>query len=239
MQKSLERMQAALREWLIKEGIFNDADFISIDNWRGREENFLDDALLVLVFDSSGLFHMMDAGCDTSEFDDLVESFGFRYELGHAWNMGFYPIEEYDYSLVSGSYAEKLRDPRWIQKARKIKQLAENKCQDCGASAALEAHHCYYLSMKDGYQPWEYPFSAFRALCRACHISREKAEIRMRAYMAKLNQDEMEALMKGFDHACYWFSRSSVTGFLQELGPHKSHLEHAIHTLTEGQIEHD
>lgn len=71
---------------------------------RGRATlRYGNDSLLVLVFDSSTLHTMLNYGGDTMEFDDLVESFGFWYELGHSWNMGFYPIEGYDYSRLSGT----------------------------------------------------------------------------------------------------------------------------------------
>ncbi|WP_424481743.1 hypothetical protein [Pseudomonas mandelii] len=69
-----------------------------IAEWRARGEPYGTVSLLVLVlvlvlvFDSTTLHTMMNFGGDSQEFDDLVESFGFWYGLGHSWNMGFYPI---------------------------------------------------------------------------------------------------------------------------------------------------
>jgi len=115
MSRNLERMRAALTEWMIKEEILGDAFFVNIEAWRDRNEPYGNDSLLVLVFDSSTLHTMLNYGGDTMEFDDLVESFGFWYELGHSWNMGFYPIEGYDYSRLSGTYASKLQDEKVAQ----------------------------------------------------------------------------------------------------------------------------
>jgi hypothetical protein len=142
MTRNIERMRAAITEWLIKEEMLGDALFIDIDEWRARGEIYGTDSLLVLVFDGSTLHSMLNLGCDTEEFDDLIESFGGWYELGHSWNMGFYPIEDYDYSRLKGSYATKLRDPRWAKKAALVKRRAEARCQDCGAEQSLDAHHC-------------------------------------------------------------------------------------------------
>lgn len=184
MSRNLERMRAAITEWMIKEEILGDAFFVDIEAWRARNEPYGNDSLLVLVFDSSTLHTMLNYGGDTMEFDDLVESFGFWYELGHSWNMGFYPIEGYDYSRLSGTYASKLQDERWRKKAATVKKRAGHQCQDCGATKPLDAHHCYYANMREGFEPWEYPLSALRALCRECHIRRERSEIRLRAFAA-------------------------------------------------------
>ncbi len=121
MSRNLERMRAAITEWMIKEEILGDAFFVDIEAWRARNEPYGNDSLLVLVFDSSTLHTMLNYGGDTMEFDDLVESFGFWYELGHSWNMGFYPIEGYDYSRLSGTYASKLQDERWRKKAATVR----------------------------------------------------------------------------------------------------------------------
>ncbi|MCY1352997.1 hypothetical protein [Pseudomonas aeruginosa] len=132
MSRNLERMRAALTEWMTKEEILGDAFFVDIEAWRVRNEPYGNDSLLVLVFDSSTLHTMLNYGGDTTEFDDLVESFGFWYELGHSWNMGFYPIEGYDYSRLPGTYASKLQDERWRKKAATVKERAGHQCQDCG-----------------------------------------------------------------------------------------------------------
>jgi hypothetical protein len=83
MKANLDRMRSAVQEWLTKEEILGDAHFYSIEEWQARKESYLDDSLMVLTFDGSTLFTMLNYGGDTEEFDDLIHSFGFWYELGH------------------------------------------------------------------------------------------------------------------------------------------------------------
>ncbi|MDU2188411.1 MAG: hypothetical protein E7E45_10685 [Klebsiella pneumoniae] len=92
MLNNIERMKYALTEWAIKEGVFDDATFYTQREWKERGEDFHNDAVMVLVIDGSGLFHLLNYGCDTTEFEDLVESFGFFYEQGYSWSVGFYRL---------------------------------------------------------------------------------------------------------------------------------------------------
>lgn len=239
MQANVSRMRHAVNEWLITQELLGDAQFYTNEEWRVRGEDYHDEALLVLTIDGSSLHTMLNFGGDTSEFDDLVESFGFWYELGHAWSLGFYPAEDYDFSPSTGTYAAKLRDPRWLRKAKAVKERAENLCQDCGAERPLDAHHCYYANMRQGYEPWEYPLSAFRALCRQCHVERERVEIRMRAFMATLTQTDLEALRSSLGHGFYWFQPIAVTEFLAALGPEERHLQAALEKLRTGRTDAD
>lgn len=231
MFANLKRMRAAVQEWLTKEEILGDAHFYSIEEWNAREEPYLGDSLLVLVFDGSTLHTMLNYGGDTEEFDDLIDSFGFWYELGHSWNMGFYAVDEYDYIPIQGTYAQKLRDPRWVRKAELVKKRAEYRCQDCGMEGPLDAHHCYYAAMREGYQPWEYPLSAFRALCRTCHSSRELAEIRMRAFSASLTQTQLDKLREAFKDSSYWFETDAVLEFLSHIGHDNAATDRAVAEL--------
>ncbi|EOC0011591.1 HNH endonuclease [Cronobacter turicensis] len=212
MLKNLNRMKHALTEWAIKEGMLDDAQFISQKEWHERHEVLHEDALLVMVIDGSGLYSLFNTGCDLTEFEDLVESFGFCYEQGYAWSIGFYPIENYDYRRLSGTYASKLQDQRWQRKAALVKKEAGYICQDCGAKGSLEAHHCYYAIMSQGFEPWEYPLSAFRALCHTCHETRPVPEIRIRAFLARLSQSQLTGLIDGLDNG---FNRFEVDSFIQ------------------------
>jgi hypothetical protein len=193
IRANLARLKTALYEWLVKEDILGDAKFYTIEQWHQRGEEFLNGALLILVFDGSTLHTILNFGGDTDEFDDLIDSFGFYYEFGHSWNLGIYPCEDYNYSRLLGPYTDKLKDPRWQKKAEVVKQRANKTCQDCGATTRLEAHHCYYTSMREGYEPWEYPLSALRVLCRECHVQRERSEIRMRAFAASMSHQQLGA----------------------------------------------
>lgn len=241
MQENLRRMENAVTEWMTKAEIIGDAEFYSADAWKERKEKYPANPCLVLVFDSSPLYTLLNYGGDLEEFDDLIQSFGFYYILGEAWNMGFYPLEGYDFTPSTGSYSNKLLDPRWQRKASIVKERAANKCQDCEKPGKLEAHHCYYLSMREKYEPWEYPLSAFRALCPDCHASREKAEIRMRAFMADMTQTQMDTLRDGINSASYWFKRDAVLEFISKLGHsyNNEELLSAVNTLLTGRRDPD
>ncbi|MCP1175628.1 HNH endonuclease [Ralstonia chuxiongensis] len=224
-----------MNEWLITEGLLGDAKFYTGEEWRTRGEQLHDEALLVLMIDGSALHTILNYGGDTSEFDDLIESFGFWYELGYSWSVGFYPAEDYDFSPLQCSYASKLKDQRWQRKAKLIKERAGYSCQDCGATAALDAHHCYYANMRHGFEPWEYPLGAFRALCRTCHEARERAEIRMRAFMASLTKTEMDSIRDALGHAFYWYQPGAVSAFLSALGPEERHILGGVDHLRLGR----
>jgi len=231
MLKNLERLKNALTEWSIKEGLFHDAHFYTQIEWNERGEDLHTDALMVLVIDGSGLYHLLNAGCDTSEFDDLIESFGFMYEQGYAWSVGFFPLEGYDYERLSGTYASKLRDPRWVRKSTLVKEKAGHKCQDCGVPGRLDAHHCYYTTMSQGYEPWEYPLSALRALCRKCHETRPIPEIRMRAFLASLTQTQLTGLIEGLDNGFNRFETDSFIQFLQRATFDEKYMSEALGLL--------
>ncbi len=217
MPRHIQRLKTAIEEWLIRNDLDIDTGFYSIDEWHQRKEDYLNDADLVLVFEG-GLHTLLNYGGDTEEFDNYIESFGYYYEMGHSWNMGFYPIPDYDYSPVIGSYSQKLQDPRWQKKSQLVKTRAGWKCQHCNSTTNLETHHCYYTPMREGNEPWEYPLSALRCLCRLCHEKREKTESRIRAHMAKLRTDQIDKLKEGLDSACYWFEDDAVIELLSKLG---------------------
>lgn len=224
MLNNLERLKVALEEWLICNGLDKDTHFYNIDRWRTRQEEYLNDAELVLVFEGN-LHTILNDGGDTEEFEEYVESFGYYYEQGHSWNMGFYQIPNYDYRQVTGSYSQKLKDERWKKKAKLVKKKAGWKCQDCGSTANLETHHCYYTSIRSGHEPWEYPLSALRCLCQECHQSRAKSESRIRSYLAILTTTQIDSLRSGLDRAFYWFDSDAVIELLSDLG----HSDEKIH----------
>ena len=239
MLNNLARMKHALTEWAIKEGLFDDAIFFTQKEWNGRGEDLHNDALMVLVIDSSGLFNLLNYGCDTTEFEDLVESFGFWYEQGYNWSVGFYPTDNYDYNRLTGTYRSKLRDPRWLRKAKLIKVEAEHRCQDCGADGRLEAHHCYYTTMSWGYEPWEYPLSAFRALCPACHNKRPVPEIRARAFLARLTQSQLTGLLDGLDNSFNRFEADSFIQFMKNATFDKTRMDEVLLLLKKNADNYD
>ncbi|MUK28461.1 hypothetical protein [Aliivibrio fischeri] len=230
MKKNIERLKIALEEWLIRNNLDLDTEFYELNEWKKRDEDWLNDADLILIFEG-GLHTILNYGGDTNEFDDYIASFGYFYEQGHSWNMGFYPIPGYNFEPTKGSYSYKLRDIRWQNKSRLVKEKARWRCQDCGSRERLETHHCYYTNMRLGNEPWEYPLSALRCLCHNCHQLRDKSESRMRAFLARLTTTQIDAIKENLDHAFYWFEEDAVIELLGQLGHCDNQIESHIPKL--------
>ena len=82
--------------------------------------------------------------------------------------------------------------------------------------------------MSLGYEPWEYPLSAFRALCSTCHITRPIPEIRARAFLARLNQSQLSRLLDGLDNGFNRFEADSFIEFMRKANFHKKHMDEAL-----------
>jgi hypothetical protein len=94
--QSIERLRRSVHEWLVEHELDGDTAFYTPEEWRAREEPYLADSALVLVFEGE-LYRVMNghhADCSKlyDEFEQFVRGFGYFFELGHAWNMGFYPL---------------------------------------------------------------------------------------------------------------------------------------------------
>lgn len=217
---NIDKLRKALDGWLARNELDGDLHFFTPEEWKARKGRYLDGAHLMIVFEG-GLCSMMNGFICApglhSEFLDLVNSFGYWYERGEYWSMGFYPTEGYDYTPLKCGYAAKLTDPRWTAKRDFIKERAGRRCEDCGkASSSLEVHHCYYIY---GFEPWEYPYDALRSLCRECHVKRPREEFRVRGMAARLKTNELLRIRESLQHAFYWFDMAGVLDFLRKLGP--------------------
>ena len=98
MADSLEPFRTTLREWLERNALDHDSEFYTADEWRVRGETLLLDAQLVLVTEG-GLNFRLNYNFDhpkIEELDDLCGSFGYWFELGHSWSVGFYRDDEAD-----------------------------------------------------------------------------------------------------------------------------------------------
>jgi len=115
MQKFID----LLTIWLKKNDLGTDSKIYLIEDWRKRGELYHNDAELVIVTES-GLNMMLNYGGPDdlqSEFEDLLESFNYFYEMGHSWNLGLYKIDdEFKMPDKSLSYTEKLKNPLWLKK---------------------------------------------------------------------------------------------------------------------------
>jgi hypothetical protein len=68
------------------------------------------------------------------------------------------------------TYAEKLKDPRWIELRNAVKRRDNNTCVSCGAKdKPLEVHHKSYHG-----EPWDAPMDELDTLCSGCHEAVEQ-----------------------------------------------------------------
>ncbi len=214
--RRLELFKASLSEWLIRNELDTDSGFYSPIEWQSRGEEFLLGAEMILV--TEGGLHFLLNYCDApklDEFFDLCESFGYWFEMGHSWSLGFYSEKDRYPESSNVTYSEKLRDTRWQLKADAVKRLAGFRCQDCGSRKLLQAHHCWY---RYGLEPWQYPLDAFRCLCAACHKRRPEMEHRVRTLMARLSTEELMAVREGLDRLLRVSDRDHAIESLRAIG---------------------
>jgi hypothetical protein len=94
--QSIDELRRGVRDWLVDHELCGDTAFYTRAEWKARKEPFLADSELILAFEGA-LYRVMN-GCDKDsiklydEFQGFVRGFGYFFELGHAWNMGFYPL---------------------------------------------------------------------------------------------------------------------------------------------------
>jgi len=215
LEEKNKKLINAIQLWLKKNDLFTDTTFYSVDDWIKREEDYHNNSEFVIISEG-GLWQILNYGSNDSiyEFEDLVESMGYFYEIGNHWNFGFYK-EEIDHKKTEGTYSMKLRDPRWIKKSKLVKEIANHTCRDCGNKSNLEVHHCFY---QYGREPWEYPFDSLRCLCSTCHKRRGNKEIVLRAKLAEIDFNGLEALEHIISNATYWYKTGNLYEFLSSIG---------------------
>jgi len=64
------------------------------------------------------------------------------------------------------TYAEQLKDPRWLAVRDRIIMRDMNMCRDCHSGDNLHVHHKRYLK---GLYAWEYSERDLITLCVKCH----------------------------------------------------------------------
>jgi hypothetical protein len=94
MKNSIEKLRLAIHEWLIDRELARDTAFYTREQWEAREEPYLAQSELVLVFEGEFYRLINDRHAENvalyEEFQELVRELGYFFEFGHAWNMGFY-----------------------------------------------------------------------------------------------------------------------------------------------------
>ena len=94
------------------------------------------------------------------------------------------------------TYAEMLKDPRWINRAKEIKEWDRESCQLCGSHENLQVHHLYYDKDKE---VWQYGDRALVTLCDKCHEEIHKCDKHFYEYLNdllhKLGEDGVTKFM--------------------------------------------
>ena len=234
MRAQIEVLREVFEEWLRVHDLDYNYWVYTQAEWRARGETVITGAELVIAFENqlvsilsySGPWEVED------ELQDLAAGFGYYFEFGHHWNIGFYPLDEWPaLPPANASYSDLLRDPRWSAKRCRIIRRAGAKCEDCGkAGERLEVHHCYY---RYGRYPWQYPDAVLLALCRGCHESRAEIELEWRGFMPRLKVRELRELQSTLDKCLYWFDRQRLFAFLASLSRHDAPLVERLKWLLE------
>jgi 5-methylcytosine-specific restriction endonuclease McrA len=92
------------------------------------------------------------------------------------------------------TYAEKLQDPRWAVKRRKIMTRDNFTCRDCKtAGKRVQVHHCHYTRGN----PWDTPDELLLTLCEDCHLPRQELEedcrLRLGLFLARVSLEQVNA----------------------------------------------
>ena len=223
MPDIISQIQETFEEWMQFHEYNNDYTFYRHDEWLARGETILKEAELILIFDGNGLVTLLNYYTGDwdihAELEELAGAFGYYYEMGNHWNLGFYRLEGEDTQPSSNlPYSELLQHPRWKAKRNRIIERCESICENCRTKTMnLEIHHCYY---RFGRLPWQYPDAALLALCRSCHLERGAIELRWRGFMPKFSTNELETLRESFRKNLYWFDRSRLFQFLSNIHKH-------------------
>jgi hypothetical protein len=217
MRAQLDVLREVFEEWLRIHEINYDFRFYTPAEWAAKEgpDHLLQGAELMLAFDNSLVTWLNYGTGIDDELQDLAAGFGYYYELGHAWNLGFYPTDDWQpLPPPSAPYSQKLKDPRWQAKRVRILKRCDSKCEECGLTSGPEVHHCYY---RYGREAWQYPDTALLALCHDCHKRRGEAEMDFRLFQQSLRTDELRAVQAMMSHCKYWYSSASLQAILEGL----------------------
>jgi hypothetical protein len=198
-KEQIDILKEVFEEWLQIHDFDYDFWIYTGEEWRARGETILRNAELVIAFENQLLEILNFTGPwdIEDELQDLAHGFGYYFEKGHIWNIGFYPLDKFEpLPLPSTPYSQLLKDSRWQAKRKRILSRSAGHCEECGTAVqSLEVHHCYY---RNGRMPWQYPDGALLALCPNCHTKRGKTELRFRMFMTHLKINTLEQIRKEY-----------------------------------------
>jgi hypothetical protein len=158
----------------------------------------LDDAEVVIAFENQlvSILNFTGPWDIEDELQNLAEGFGYYFEMGNHWNLGFYRIDKVEVLPPrSTPYRQLLQHPRWLAKRQRILKRSQGRCEQCGAKLPQQVHHCYY---RYGRYPWQYPDGALLSLCKDCHPLREKTEMRLRMFLTRLKIESLEQMRRDY-----------------------------------------
>jgi hypothetical protein len=202
-KEQIDILKEAFEEWLQIHDLDYDFWIYSGKEWRARGELVLQKAEAVIAFENQlvSILNFTGPWNIEDELQDLAGGFGYYFELGNHWNIGFYRVEDAEeLPPCSTPYSQLLRHSRWQAKRQRILSRSGGRCEECAReSQALEVHHCYY---RFGRLPWQYPDGALLAVCRDCHARRGKAELRFRMFMTRLKIGTLDQIREDYrEHA--------------------------------------
>ena len=114
------------------------------------------------------------------------------------------------------TYAEKLKDPRWICRRHEILERDGHQCRYCRTQEGpLQVHHTYYAW---GKEPWEAEDKHLLTLCRDCHEKRQKTEDDIAQALAEFDYPELIdiAYFLQTAHSPYGRGLSDIAGILEQ-----------------------
>lgn len=85
--------------------------------------------------------------------------------------------------------------PDWAERCNQLKKLSFSKCQKCGITIGLQAHHVVPLSRGGSNK-----INNLKLLCRTCHLKEHNKEDFLSEYSGKLSiQDKVDIINKAID----------------------------------------
>jgi hypothetical protein len=108
--QNIEKLRREVSKWLVRNELSLDTHFYTPGEWAARKEPYLVKAELVLVFEGA-LYRMINTCTADSvrvyaELERLARRFGYYFEQGHAWNMGFYRLPPQHLEAGSRAFSE-------------------------------------------------------------------------------------------------------------------------------------
>src|ERR1700730_15137070 len=98
MRAQIEVLREVFVEWLAMHDMDYSVWIYTQAEWTEREgeDNFLKGAELIIAFENDLYAHFnYGDGTVEDELQDLAAGFGYWFEFGHHWNIGFYAFEDW------------------------------------------------------------------------------------------------------------------------------------------------